>query len=152
MCLATPTHLKPSILSLSPDYGGARGPEGQGPARGLPVRSVSLDMTVSGVPQGQYPPVGTLSPYTLLQQQQGILANHTAMMSNQANLSGGWIVVERLRTCVCVCVCVCQCSAHYIGNRDWPPVSELYNSLLFWSKVWIRDVSLENSVSEWDKC
>uniref|UniRef100_A0A8K9Y837 Nuclear receptor coactivator n=1 Tax=Oncorhynchus mykiss TaxID=8022 RepID=A0A8K9Y837_ONCMY len=63
-------------------------PEGQGPARGLPVRSVSLDMTVSGVPQGQYPPVGTLSPYTLLQQQQGILANHTAMMSNQANLSG----------------------------------------------------------------
>uniref|UniRef100_A0A8C7D3M4 Nuclear receptor coactivator 2 n=1 Tax=Oncorhynchus kisutch TaxID=8019 RepID=A0A8C7D3M4_ONCKI len=103
MYLATPTHLKPS-LSLSPDYGGARGPEGQGPARGLPVRSVSLDMTVSGVPQGQYPPVGTLSPYTLLQQQQGILANHTAMMSNQANLSGGWIVVERLRTCVCVCV------------------------------------------------
>uniref|UniRef100_A0AAZ3NTS6 Nuclear receptor coactivator 2 n=1 Tax=Oncorhynchus tshawytscha TaxID=74940 RepID=A0AAZ3NTS6_ONCTS len=70
------------------NYGGARGPEGQGPARGLPVRSVSLDMTVSGVPQGQYPPVGTLSPYTLLQQQQGILANHTAMMSNQANLSG----------------------------------------------------------------
>ncbi|KAM9416636.1 nuclear receptor coactivator 2-like [Salvelinus alpinus] len=70
------------------NYGGARGPEGQGPARGLPVRSVSLDMNVSGVPQGQYPPVGTLSPYTLLQQQQGILANHTAMMSNQANLSG----------------------------------------------------------------
>uniref|UniRef100_A0A8C7D511 Nuclear receptor coactivator n=1 Tax=Oncorhynchus kisutch TaxID=8019 RepID=A0A8C7D511_ONCKI len=70
-------------------------PEGQGPARGLPVRSVSLDMTVSGVPQGQYPPVGTLSPYTLLQQQQGILANHTAMMSNQANLSGGWMVLGR---------------------------------------------------------
>uniref|UniRef100_A0A4W5MRZ1 Nuclear receptor coactivator 2 n=1 Tax=Hucho hucho TaxID=62062 RepID=A0A4W5MRZ1_9TELE len=64
------------------------GPESQGPARGLPVRSVSLDMNVSGVTQGQYPPVGTLSPYRLLQQQQGLLANHTPMMSNLANLSG----------------------------------------------------------------
>ncbi|KAK6299489.1 hypothetical protein J4Q44_G00295220 [Coregonus suidteri] len=70
------------------NYGGPRGQEGQGPARGLPVRSVSLDMNMSGVPQGQYSPMRTPSPYTLLQQQQGILGNHTAMMSNQANLSG----------------------------------------------------------------
>lgn len=70
------------------NYGGARGPEGQVPARALPVRSVSLDMNVPGVSQGQYLPVGTISPYTLLQQQQGILANPITMMSNQANLSG----------------------------------------------------------------
>ncbi|CAB1341213.1 unnamed protein product [Coregonus sp. 'balchen'] len=40
-----------------------------------------------GPPQGQYPPMRTPSPYTL-QQQQGILGNHAAMMSNQANLAG----------------------------------------------------------------
>nr|XP_014015348.1 unnamed protein product [Salmo salar] len=68
------------------NYGG---PGVQGPGRGLPLRSVSLDMNMSGgrPPQGQYPPMRTPSPYTL-QQQQGILGNHAAMMSNQANLAG----------------------------------------------------------------
>ncbi|XP_071270236.1 nuclear receptor coactivator 2-like isoform X1 [Salvelinus alpinus] len=68
------------------NYGG---PGGQVPGRGLPLRSVSLDMNMSGgrPPQGQYPPMRTPSPYTL-QQQQGILGNHAAMMSNQANLAG----------------------------------------------------------------
>ncbi|XP_041717531.1 nuclear receptor coactivator 2 isoform X1 [Coregonus clupeaformis] len=75
------------------NYGGQRGPVVLGPGRGLPMRSVSLDMNMSGgqpplgPPQGQYPPMRTPSPYTL-QQQQGILGNHAAMMSNQANLAG----------------------------------------------------------------
>ncbi|XP_056155377.1 nuclear receptor coactivator 2 [Lampris incognitus] len=58
------------------------------PGRGLPVRSVSLDMNVSPQqPSLQYPMRAT-SPYTLMQQQQqqqGIVGNH-GMMSNQAGM------------------------------------------------------------------
>uniref|UniRef100_A0A3P8ZP40 Nuclear receptor coactivator n=1 Tax=Esox lucius TaxID=8010 RepID=A0A3P8ZP40_ESOLU len=56
-----------------------------GPGRGLPVRSVSLDMNVSGSqapsgpPQTQYPPMRTPGPYTHLQQQ-SMLGNHNTLM------------------------------------------------------------------------
>ncbi|XP_053198712.1 nuclear receptor coactivator 2 [Scomber japonicus] len=57
------------------------------PGRGLPVRSVSLDMNVSPQqPSLQYPMRAT-SPYTLMQQQQqqGMVGNHN-MMANQASM------------------------------------------------------------------
>ncbi|KAG7526680.1 nuclear receptor coactivator 2 isoform X3 [Solea senegalensis] len=58
------------------------------PGRGLPVRSLSLDMNAS--PQQQSPlqyPIRSTSPYTLLQQQQqqGMVGGHS-MMANQASL------------------------------------------------------------------
>lgn len=57
------------------------------PGRGLPVRSVSLDMNVSPQqPSLQYPMRAT-SPYTLMQQQQqqGMVGSHS-MMANQASM------------------------------------------------------------------
>ncbi|XP_029384750.1 nuclear receptor coactivator 2 isoform X6 [Echeneis naucrates] len=57
------------------------------PARGMPVRSVSLDMNASPQqPSLQYP-IRTSSPYTLLQQQQqqGMVGSH-GMMTNQAGM------------------------------------------------------------------
>ncbi|XP_033494506.2 nuclear receptor coactivator 2 isoform X3 [Epinephelus lanceolatus] len=57
------------------------------PGRGLPVRSVSLDMNVSPQqPSLQYP-IRATSPYTLMQQQQqqGMVGGH-GMMPNQAGL------------------------------------------------------------------
>ncbi|XP_074549162.1 nuclear receptor coactivator 2 isoform X3 [Halichoeres trimaculatus] len=66
------------------NFGGVR--PGQ-PGRGLPVRSVSLDMNVSPQqPSLQYPMRAT-SPYTLMQQQQqqGMVGNH-GMMANQAGM------------------------------------------------------------------
>ncbi|XP_040921434.1 nuclear receptor coactivator 2 isoform X2 [Toxotes jaculatrix] len=67
------------------NFGGVR--PGQ-PARGLPVRSVSLDMNVSPQqPSLQYP-IRATSPYTLMQQQQqqqGMVGNH-GMMANQAGM------------------------------------------------------------------
>ncbi|XP_041669821.1 nuclear receptor coactivator 2 isoform X2 [Cheilinus undulatus] len=58
-----------------------------GQGRGLPVRSVSLDMNVSPQqPSLQYP-IRATSPYTLMQQQQqqGMVGNH-GMMANQAGM------------------------------------------------------------------
>ncbi|TKS87779.1 Nuclear receptor coactivator 2 [Collichthys lucidus] len=66
------------------NFGGVR--PGQ-PGRGLPVRSVSLDMNVSPQqPSLQYP-IRATSPYTLIQQQQqqGMVGNH-GMMANQAGM------------------------------------------------------------------
>uniref|UniRef100_UPI003AADECD7 nuclear receptor coactivator 2 isoform X3 n=1 Tax=Centroberyx gerrardi TaxID=166262 RepID=UPI003AADECD7 len=60
------------------------------PVRGLPVRSVSLDMNMSPQqPSLQYP-IRATSPYTLMQQQQqqqqqGMVGSH-GMMANQANM------------------------------------------------------------------
>ncbi|XP_037311269.2 LOW QUALITY PROTEIN: nuclear receptor coactivator 2 [Pungitius pungitius] len=57
------------------------------PSRGLPVRSVSLDMNVSPQqPSLQYP-IRATSPYTLMQQQQqhGMVGSH-GMMANQAGM------------------------------------------------------------------
>uniref|UniRef100_A0A3P8R6C7 Nuclear receptor coactivator n=1 Tax=Astatotilapia calliptera TaxID=8154 RepID=A0A3P8R6C7_ASTCA len=67
-------------LFLSSDFGGVR--PGQ-PGRGLSVRSVSLDVNMSPQqPSLQYP-IRTTSPYTVMQQQQGMVGNH-GMMGNQA--------------------------------------------------------------------
>uniref|UniRef100_A0A665W136 Nuclear receptor coactivator 2 n=1 Tax=Echeneis naucrates TaxID=173247 RepID=A0A665W136_ECHNA len=69
---------------ISTDFVGVR--PGQ-PARGMPVRSVSLDMNASPQqPSLQYP-IRTSSPYTLLQQQQqqGMVGSH-GMMTNQAGM------------------------------------------------------------------
>lgn len=64
------------------DFGGVR--PGQ-PGRGLPVRSVSLDMNVpSQQPSLQYP-IRSNSPYTVMQQQQGMLGGHS-MMPSQAGM------------------------------------------------------------------
>ncbi|XP_023153532.2 nuclear receptor coactivator 2 isoform X3 [Amphiprion ocellaris] len=67
------------------NFGGVR--PGQ-PGRGLPVRSVSLDMNVSPQqPSLQYP-IRATSPYTLMQQQQqqqSIVGSHS-MMANQAGM------------------------------------------------------------------
>lgn len=79
-------HLAKTHSFLSADFGGVR--PGQ-PGRGLPVRSVSLDMNVSPQqPSLQYP-IRASSPYTLIQQQQqqGIVGSH-GMMANQASMVG----------------------------------------------------------------
>lgn len=72
-------------LPLSLDFGGVRPSQ---PGRGLPVRSMSLDMNVSPQqPSLQYP-IRATSPYTLMQQQQqqqGMVGNHN-MMANQAGM------------------------------------------------------------------
>lgn len=83
-------HLDNTHLFLSADFGGVR--PGQ-PGRGLPVRSVSLDMNVSPQqPSLQYP-IRATSPYTLIQQQQqqGMVGSH-GMMANQATMvsTGGF--------------------------------------------------------------
>uniref|UniRef100_A0A3Q2PQY6 Nuclear receptor coactivator n=1 Tax=Fundulus heteroclitus TaxID=8078 RepID=A0A3Q2PQY6_FUNHE len=58
------------------NFGGVR--PGQ-PGRGLPVRSVSLDMNVpTQQPSLQYP-IRASSPYTLMQQQHGMMLNQTGM-------------------------------------------------------------------------
>ncbi|XP_072235004.1 nuclear receptor coactivator 2 isoform X3 [Leuresthes tenuis] len=63
------------------NFGGVR--PGQ-PGRGLPVRSVSLDMNVSPQqPSLQYP-IRATSPYTLMQQQ-GMVGSH-GMMPNQSGM------------------------------------------------------------------
>lgn len=84
--------MKNSLCLFRPiDFGGVR--PGQ-PGRGLPVRSVSLDMNVSPQqPSLQYP-IRATSPYALMQQQQqqqGMVGNHN-MMANQAGMvnAGGW--------------------------------------------------------------
>lgn len=79
-------HLAKTHSFLSADFGGVR--PGQ-PGRGLPVRSVSLDMNVSPQqPSLQYP-IRASSPYTLIQQQQqqqqGMVGSHS-MMANQAGM------------------------------------------------------------------
>ncbi|XP_071373865.1 nuclear receptor coactivator 2 isoform X3 [Centroberyx affinis] len=57
------------------------------PVRGLPVRSVSLDMNMSPQPPSLQYPIRATSPYTLMQQQQqqGMVGSH-GMMANQANM------------------------------------------------------------------
>ncbi|XP_037612377.1 nuclear receptor coactivator 2 isoform X2 [Sebastes umbrosus] len=57
------------------------------PARGLPVRSVSLDMNVSPQQASLQYPIRATSPYTLMQQQQqqGMVGSH-GMMANQAGM------------------------------------------------------------------
>uniref|UniRef100_A0A4W6DWX5 Nuclear receptor coactivator n=1 Tax=Lates calcarifer TaxID=8187 RepID=A0A4W6DWX5_LATCA len=69
---------------ISADFGGVR--PGQ-PGRGLPVRSVSLDMNVSPQQASLQYPIRATSPYTLMQQQQqqGMVGNH-GMMANQAGM------------------------------------------------------------------
>uniref|UniRef100_A0A8C6LN01 Nuclear receptor coactivator 2 n=1 Tax=Nothobranchius furzeri TaxID=105023 RepID=A0A8C6LN01_NOTFU len=76
--------LAESSFFLTSGFGGVRqGP----PGRGLPVRSVSLDMNMSPQhPPLQYP-LRASSPYTLMQQQQqqGMMGSH-GMMPNQAGM------------------------------------------------------------------
>ncbi|XP_035474587.2 nuclear receptor coactivator 2 isoform X4 [Scophthalmus maximus] len=57
------------------------------PVRGLPVRSVSLEMNVSPQPPTLQYPIRATSPYTLMQQQQqqGMVGSH-GMMANQAGM------------------------------------------------------------------
>ncbi|MEQ2206812.1 hypothetical protein XENOCAPTIV_003202 [Xenoophorus captivus] len=70
------------VSSCFEDFGAVR--PGQ-PGRGLPVRSVSLDMNVPPQqPSLQYP-IRANSPYTLMQQQQAMLGSH-GMMPNQAGM------------------------------------------------------------------
>ncbi|XP_068160078.1 nuclear receptor coactivator 2 isoform X2 [Antennarius striatus] len=73
------------------NFGGIR--PGQ-PGRGLPVRSVSLDMNVSPQQASLQYPIRATSPYALMQQQQqqqqqqqGMVGNH-GMMGNQAGMVG----------------------------------------------------------------
>uniref|UniRef100_A0A8C2ZDZ4 Nuclear receptor coactivator n=1 Tax=Cyclopterus lumpus TaxID=8103 RepID=A0A8C2ZDZ4_CYCLU len=54
------------------------------PGRGLPVRSVSLDMNVSPQQSSLQYPIRATSPYTLMQQQ-GMVGSH-GMMANQAGM------------------------------------------------------------------
>lgn len=77
-------HLAKTHLFLPSDFGGVRPSQ---PGRGLPVRSVSLDMNVSPQqPSLQYP-IRATSPYTLIQQQQqqGMVGSH-GMIANQAGM------------------------------------------------------------------
>ncbi|XP_032359402.1 nuclear receptor coactivator 2 isoform X3 [Etheostoma spectabile] len=57
------------------------------PGRGLPVRSVSLDMNVSPQQSSLQYPIRATSPYTLMQQQQqqGMVGSH-GMMANQVGM------------------------------------------------------------------
>uniref|UniRef100_A0A8C9YWM2 Nuclear receptor coactivator n=1 Tax=Sander lucioperca TaxID=283035 RepID=A0A8C9YWM2_SANLU len=66
------------------DFAGVR--PGQ-PGRGLPVRSVSLDMNVSPQQSSLQYPIRATSPYTLMQQQQqqGMVGSHS-MMANQVGI------------------------------------------------------------------
>uniref|UniRef100_A0A8C4DA48 Nuclear receptor coactivator n=1 Tax=Dicentrarchus labrax TaxID=13489 RepID=A0A8C4DA48_DICLA len=66
------------------DFGGVRLSQ---PGRGLPVRSVSLDMNVSPQQSSLQYPIRATSPYTLIQQQQqqGMVGSH-GMMANQAGM------------------------------------------------------------------
>lgn len=71
-----------------PNFGAVR--PGQ-PGRGLPVRSVSLDMNVpSQQPSLQYP-IRSNSPYTVMQQQQGMLGGH-GMMPSQAGMGSAGLM------------------------------------------------------------
>ncbi|XP_056289747.1 nuclear receptor coactivator 2 isoform X2 [Pseudoliparis swirei] len=54
------------------------------PGRGLPVRSVSLDMNVSPQQSSLQYPIRATSPYTIMQQQ-GMVGSH-GMMANQAGM------------------------------------------------------------------
>ncbi|KAM4606502.1 nuclear receptor coactivator 2 isoform 3-T6 [Polymixia lowei] len=75
--------------------GPGMGPAGFGavragqPNRGLPARSVSLDMNMSPQQSSLPYPIRATSPYTLMQQQQqqqqGMVGNH-GMVANQANM------------------------------------------------------------------
>uniref|UniRef100_A0A3Q2QUW3 Nuclear receptor coactivator n=1 Tax=Fundulus heteroclitus TaxID=8078 RepID=A0A3Q2QUW3_FUNHE len=68
------------------NFGGVR--PGQ-PGRGLPVRSVSLDMNVpTQQPSLQYP-IRASSPYTLMQQQHGMMLNQTGMGNAGLMAPGG---------------------------------------------------------------
>lgn len=59
------------------------------PGRGLPVRSVSVELNVSPQqPSLQYP-IRTTSPYTLMQQQQQGMMGGQGMMANQAGMVSG---------------------------------------------------------------
>ncbi|XP_021169153.2 nuclear receptor coactivator 2 isoform X6 [Fundulus heteroclitus] len=59
------------------------------PGRGLPVRSVSLDMNVpTQQPSLQYP-IRASSPYTLMQQQHGMMLNQTGMGNAGLMAPGG---------------------------------------------------------------
>uniref|UniRef100_A0A8C4GDT2 Nuclear receptor coactivator 2 n=1 Tax=Dicentrarchus labrax TaxID=13489 RepID=A0A8C4GDT2_DICLA len=71
-------------LFLFSDFGGVRLSQ---PGRGLPVRSVSLDMNVSPQQSSLQYPIRATSPYTLIQQQQqqGMVGSH-GMMANQAGM------------------------------------------------------------------
>lgn len=76
------------FIFLSADFGGVR--PGQ-PGRGVPGRSVSLDMNVSPQqPSLQYP-IRATSPYTLVQQQQqqGMVGNHNMMANQPAMVNTG---------------------------------------------------------------
>ena len=97
---------------LSPDFGSVR--PGQ-PGRSLPVRSVSLDMNVSPQqPSLQYPMRAT-SPYTLMQQQQGMVGSHS-MMANQASMvSTGGCDSHAFVVPVSQCYCLNVCTAPFVA-------------------------------------
>uniref|UniRef100_A0AAQ4PS65 Nuclear receptor coactivator 2 n=1 Tax=Gasterosteus aculeatus aculeatus TaxID=481459 RepID=A0AAQ4PS65_GASAC len=65
------------------------------PGRGLPVRSVSLDMNVSPQPPSLQYPIRATSPYTLMQQQQqhGMVGGH-GMMAHQAGMVGAGMIAQ----------------------------------------------------------
>ncbi|XP_033842050.1 nuclear receptor coactivator 2 isoform X3 [Periophthalmus magnuspinnatus] len=57
------------------------------PGRGLPVRSLSLDLNASPQQSSLQYPMRATSPYTLMQQQQGMMGAHN-MMPNQPGMVG----------------------------------------------------------------
>ncbi|XP_041817404.1 nuclear receptor coactivator 2 isoform X2 [Chelmon rostratus] len=96
------------------NFGGVRPSQ---PGRGLPVRSVSLDMNVSPQqPSLQYP-IRATSPYTLIQQQQqqGMVGSH-GMIANQAGMvSTGLMAPGGLRPGM-------QQQEGWVGSASAPPL------------------------------
>uniref|UniRef100_A0A8C2ZE29 Nuclear receptor coactivator n=1 Tax=Cyclopterus lumpus TaxID=8103 RepID=A0A8C2ZE29_CYCLU len=81
MSETNPTVAQQQHRGIGTDFAGVR--PGQ-PGRGLPVRSVSLDMNVSPQQSSLQYPIRATSPYTLMQQQ-GMVGSH-GMMANQAGM------------------------------------------------------------------
>uniref|UniRef100_A0A3B4A3Z8 Nuclear receptor coactivator 2 n=1 Tax=Periophthalmus magnuspinnatus TaxID=409849 RepID=A0A3B4A3Z8_9GOBI len=71
-------------LFLCLDFGAMRPNQ---PGRGLPVRSLSLDLNASPQQSSLQYPMRATSPYTLMQQQQGMMGAHN-MMPNQPGMVG----------------------------------------------------------------
>uniref|UniRef100_A0A8C9YUN4 Nuclear receptor coactivator n=1 Tax=Sander lucioperca TaxID=283035 RepID=A0A8C9YUN4_SANLU len=118
---------------IGTDFAGVR--PGQ-PGRGLPVRSVSLDMNVSPQQSSLQYPIRATSPYTLMQQQQqqGMVGSHS-MMANQVGIvnTGGFICVlvilglrpsSRLPYCFpqnCRIDCLQSTILHHFSQQQAPP-------------------------------
>ncbi|KAM9333422.1 nuclear receptor coactivator 2 isoform 2-T3 [Pholidichthys leucotaenia] len=71
------------------NFGGVRLSQ---PGRGLPVRSVSLDMNASPQQPSLHYPIRTTSPYTLMQQQ-GMVGSHS-IMANQAGMVSAGLMAQ----------------------------------------------------------